>query len=73
MNPDDYDFYSENDKQQFIMDTFFDHLYICPVCNEGYVDVMEAHNCCHTDCYEQDKYFLEEEQADFRMRQEKGD
>ena len=34
---------------------------------------MEAHNCCHTDCYEQDKYFLEEEQADFRMRQAKGD
>lgn len=73
MNPDDYDFYSENDKYEFILGTFFDHLYHCPVCSEGYVDAEEAYNCCHTDCYEQDKYFLEEEQADFRMRQAKGD
>ena len=73
MNPDDYDFYSENDKQQFIMDTFFDHMYICPNCSEAYVDVDGAYDCCHTDCYEQDKYYIEEEQADFRMRQAKGD
>ena len=73
MNPEDYDFYSENDKQQFIMDTFFDHMFICPNCSEAYVDVDGAYDCCHTDCYEQDKYYIEEEQADFRMRQEKGD
>ncbi len=73
MNPDDYEFYSENDKQEFIMDTFFDHMFICPNCSEAYVDVDGAYDCCHTDCYEQDKYYIEEEQADFRMRQEKGD
>ncbi len=73
MNPDDYEFYSENDKQEFIMDTFFDHMYHCPVCSEGYVDVMEAYDCCHTDCYEQDKEFIIEERADERLRSEKGD
>ncbi len=73
LDPDDYEFYSEGDKQIYIMETFFDHLYHCPVCSEGYIEVMDAYDCCHTDCYEQDKYFIEEERADFRMRQEKGD
>ena len=73
MNPEDYDFYSENDKQQFIMDTFFDHMFICPNCSEAYVDVDGAYDCCHTDCYEQDKEFIIEERADERLRSEKGD
>ena len=73
MNPDDYDFYSENEKYEFILDTFFDHLYYCPVCGEGYVDVEEAYNCCRTDCYEQAKGFIIEERADERLRSEKGD
>lgn len=73
MNPDDYDFYSENEKYEFILDTFFDHMYICPNCSEAYVDVDGAYNCCHTDCYEQDKEFIIEERADERLRSEKGD
>ncbi len=73
MNPDDYDFYSEDQKYDFIQDTFFDHMYICPNCNEAYVDAGEALDCCHNDCYEQAKYYLEEEQADERLRSEKGD
>ncbi len=73
MNPDDYDFYSEDQKYDFIQDTFFDHMYICPNCNEAYVDAGEALDCCHTDCYEQDKEFIIEERADERLRSEKGD
>ncbi len=73
INPDNYEFYSENDKQEFIMDTFFDRLYYCPVCSEGYTSVTEAYDCCHTDCYEQDKEFIIEERADERLRSEKGD
>ena len=73
LDKNDYDFETEDQKYAFIQDTFFDHLYYCPVCSEGYVDVMEAYDCCHTDCYEQDKEFIIEERADERLRSEKGD
>ena len=73
MNPDDYDFYSEDQKLSFIQDTFFDHMYRCPNCGEAYVDEDDALTCCHSDCYEQDKEFIIEERADERLRSEKGD
>ena len=73
LDKNDYDFETEAQKYNFIQDTFFDHLYYCPVCSEGYVDAEEAYNCCHTDCYEQDKEFIIEERADERLRSEKGD
>ncbi len=40
---------------------------------QTYKNLDGALKCCHEDCYEQDKSFVEEEMADFRMRQEKGD
>lgn len=73
MNPDDYEFYSEDQKLSFIQNTFFDHMYHCPNCGESYTDEDGALNCCHEDCYEQDKSFIEEEMADTRLRMEKGD
>jgi hypothetical protein len=38
LSPDDYDFYSEKEKYDFIHDTFFDHMYRCPNCGEAYTD-----------------------------------
>lgn len=73
LDVNDYEFYSENDKQEFIMDTFFDHMYRCPNCGEAYTDEDGALNCCHEDCYEQDKEYIQEERADERLRSEKGD
>ena len=73
MNPDDYDFYSENDKIQFIMETRYRRMYICPTCSEAHFEVVDAYNCCTGDCYEQDKEFIIERNADERLRSEKGD
>ena len=73
LDVNDYEFRTEDEKYEFIEDTFFDHMYHCPACSEAFVDAEEALHCCHEDCYEQDKSFVEEEMADFRLRQEKGD
>ena len=66
----DYDFETKDQKAKFIEDNA---KFVCPNCGDTYKSLAEALTCCHSDCYEQDKTFIEEELADFRMRQEKGD
>ena len=73
LDGNEYDFETEAQKLSFIRDTFFDHMFRCPNCGEAYTDEEGALNCCHFDCYEQDKEFIIEERADERLRQEKGD
>ena len=69
----DYEFETESQKFGFIQESFFDHMYRCPNCGEAYTDEDGAMECCHTDCYEQDKEYVQEERADERLRSEKGD
>jgi len=70
LDKNDYEFETEDQKRDYILGT---PPYRCTVCGEIYEDEDEALTCCHTDCYEQDKSFVEEEMADTRMRSEKGD
>ena len=73
MNPDDYDFQNEKQKIEFIIHNRIDFMFYCPKCGTSYLYTMSALKCCKGDCFEQANYFLKEERADFRMRQEKGD
>ena len=73
LDSNDYEFETEEQKFYFIQDTFFDHMFRCPNCGEAYTDEDGALNCCHSDCYEQDKEYIIEERADERLRSEKGD
>ena len=73
LDSNDYEFYSENEKLEFIMETRCKRLYICPTCSEAHFEVEDAYNCCTGDCYEQEKEFVIEERADERLRSEKGD
>ncbi len=73
LDKNDYDFETEAQKYNFIQESFFDHMFRCPNCGEAYTDEDGAMECCHEDCYEQDKEFIIEERADERLRSEKGD
>ena len=66
----DYEFQTKEGKLDFIRRSA---IYFCPNCGVHFADVYEALDCCHEDCYEQDKEFIEEELADTRLRRAKGD
>ena len=70
LDKNDYDFETEDQKAEFIKDNA---KFTCPNCGDTYKNLDGALNCCHEDCYEQDKSFVEEEMADTRLRSEKGD
>ena len=73
LDKNDYEFETESQKFGFIQESFFDHMYRCPNCGEAYTDEDGAMECCHEDCYEQDKEYVTEERADTSMRRAKGD
>ncbi len=70
LDKNDYDFETEDQKAEFIEDNA---KFTCPNCGYTYKNLDGALNCCHEDCYEQDKEFVIEERADERLRSEKGD
>ena len=48
-----FDFFSEQAKLDFILETRYKNVYSCPKCGETYLFEDEALKCCRGDCLEQ--------------------